>query len=228
MGGMDEGAQSVQSGEQGGVEVRLVAEGAFLREARALTADYMRIWYFDEEPLDAGDQGVLDEFCGTYSPARTCTAWVALVGGEAVGVVLLDAGVRGERRCLNAHRLYVRPGWRRRGVATALIAAVARHSEVTARPARAMVPVRRSDALSLLLRSGFVETGGQHGDFVEVVRDVVEPPAKDRFAMPPHHRITAEHRDSLVAGAERLLAKAAEAAPTGHRDPNRGGSDPLG
>lgn len=188
------------------IEVRLATDTAVVAAARSLAHDYMRIWYFDEEPLDGGDQNVLDEFVDTYGPARRGTAWVAYIDDRPVGGVLLDEKRRPEGRTLDMHRLFVRQGHRRIGVATALVDAVIRHGQVQASPLRAMVPTRRSDALDLLLGRGFERTDTTtNANFIEVRCAVPQADPKIRFAMPRWANVTHTHVQALLDGADALL-----------------------
>lgn len=223
------------------VEVRLALTDTLTRQARALTEDYMRLWYFEEEPLDPGDQQVLDDFGSCYhhpaaphedldphtasfgsaagaSPTAPPLglAWVASDTHGPVGSVLLDR----DGSYMKMSRLFVKRTSRRQGIGTALLAAVARHCDLTGSIIRAAVPQQRTDAVALLGSMGFIETGVVINHCVEMQRP---PRGIFRRGADGDALVDAFHVEALVAQAERLLEVAAESTEADHDRPDPAG-----
>lgn len=86
----------------------------------------------------------------------TTTLFVAEAGGEVIGTARVELAERPYFRIADIRRVYVRPEWRRRGVATALMTAAEDAAGAGgAREVRLSVVAENSTALAFYARRGF-------------------------------------------------------------------------
>lgn len=127
-----------------------------LAAARELTLEYMLTWYAPGDVLGAEDNRLLDGFLEQFSEPEGA-AFVASVDGIPQGSVLVAQGPEG---CDHLLKLYVRPGYRGRGLGGRLVDEAVKWSASGLRDCQLIVQCDRRSAISIYAARGFVESVG--------------------------------------------------------------------
>ncbi|MGV8847091.1 MAG: GNAT family N-acetyltransferase [Propionicimonas sp.] len=133
--------------------------GGDLQAAKRLTTEYVRTWYPPGERPSQADQEFLRDFTERVTRPHG-TAWVAYLGETPAGTVLLAHLPRTDELL----KLYVRPEFRRLGVATKLIRVANASSDRSGHDCHLVVQRERGTTLHLYQALGFRETRGANPD----------------------------------------------------------------
>ena len=145
--------------------VRVRAGGREHSDLVGLITEYVTTWAGKREPTGAVEWEILNEL--TRVPTPYLAAWVTYIDGTAAGCVL---AVEGPAGMIELSRLFVRPEYRRRGVARSLVARLV--DWVGSRSAVYLfVQTKRKPAISLYRKFGFMEcVVAPREKFTEMVR----------------------------------------------------------